>query len=259
MTISQTPLLSIIIPAYNEESRLPATLPQVITFVEAQDVPLDILVVDNGSADRTAEIAGEFAAQHLCLTVLSQPVRGKGAAVRQGMLQGRGEYLFICDADLAMPIEELGKFLPSTLGEYDVAIASREVPGAVRYNEPWRRHLMGRVFNFIVRLLAVPGIQDTQCGFKCFRREVAHDIFAIQKIDGWAFDVEILHIAQQRGYRIVEVPIHWYYGEGSRISAVRDSWDMLREVFRIRRNGRAGLYDRPNQPTNQPNDHPPVP
>ncbi len=262
MIINQTPLLSIIVPAYNEERRLPATLSQVIAFVEAQDVPFEILVVDNGSTDRTAEIAHEFAAQHPCLTVLSQPVRGKGAAVRKGMLQGQGEYLFICDADLAMPIGELDKFLPSTLGEYDVAIASREAPGAVRYNEPWRRHLMGRVFNLIVRLLAVPGIQDTQCGFKCFRRDKARALIAVQTLNGWAFDVELLHIAQQRGYRIVEVPIHWYYGEGSRISAVRDSWDMLREVFRIRRNGRAGLYDRPNQLTNQltnqPNDHPPA-
>jgi len=114
----------------------------------------------------------------------------------------------------------------------------------VRYNEPWYRHLMGRVFNFIVRLLAVPDIQDTQCGFKCFRREVARDVFAIQKIDGWAFDVEILHIALRHGYRVIEVPIRWYYGEGSRISAVRDSWSMLLEVLRIRRNGHAGLYDK---------------
>lgn len=243
MTISRTPLLSIIIPAYNEARRLPTTLPQVITFVEAQDVPLDILVVDNGSTDRTAEIAREFAAQHPCVTVLSQPTRGKGAAVRKGMLEGRGEYLFICDADLAMPIEELGKFLPSTLGEYDIAIASREAPGAVRYDEPWYRHLMGRVFNLAVRLLAVPGIQDTQCGFKSFRRDVARDLIAVQTLDGWAFDVELLHVAGRRGYRIVEVPIHWYYGANSRISPFRDSWNMLWDVLRIRRNGRAGLYD----------------
>lgn len=245
MNINQTPLLSIIIPAYNEGRRLPTTLPQVIAFVEAQDVPLEILVVDNGSTDRTAEIAREFAARHPCVTVLSQPIRGKGAAVRKGMSKGRGEYLFICDADLAMPIEELSKFLPSTLGEYDVAIASREASDAVRYDEPWYRHLMGRVFNLIVRLLAVPGIQDTQCGFKSFQCDVARDLFAAQTIDGWAFDVELLHVAQRRGYHIVEVPIHWYYGEGSRVSPIRDSLNMLIEVLRIRHNGRTGLYDRP--------------
>lgn len=259
LTINETPLLSIIIPARNEERRLPTTLSQVIAFVGAQDVPLEILVVDNGSTDRTAEIAREFAARHPCVTVLSQPIRGKGAAVRKGMFEGRGEYLFICDADLAMPIEELSKFLPSALGEYDIAIASREAPGAVRYNEPWYRHLMGRVFNLIVRLLAVPGIQDTQCGFKSFRRDAARDLLAAQTLDGWAFDVELLHVARRRGYRIVEVPIHWYYGTNSRISPIRDSWNMLRDVLRIRHNSRTGLYDRPSQPTNQPNDHSPVP
>lgn len=241
---SQTPLLSIIIPAYNEERRLPTTLPQVVAFAEAQDYPAEILVVDNASTDRTPEIVREFMADHPSVALLHQPVRGKGAAVREGMLEGRGELLLIYDADMAMPVEEISKFLPSALGEYDVAIGSREAPGAVRYDEPWYRHLMGRVFNFIVRLLAVPGIQDTQCGFKCFRREVARDLFLTQTLDGWAFDVEVLHIAQRRGYRIVEVPIHWYYGEGSRISAVRDSWSMLLEVLRIRRNGKRGLYER---------------
>ncbi len=239
-----SPLLTIIIPAYNEENRLPSTLPQVLDFVEAQDYAVEVLVVDNASTDRTSDVVREFAADHPIVTLLHQPIQGKGAAVRKGMLEGHGDYLFICDADLAMPIEEVSKFLPPALSGYDVAIASREAPGAVRYNEPKYRHLMGRVFNLLVRLLAVPGVQDTQCGFKCLRREVARDLFAIQTIDGWAFDVEILHAALRRGYGLVEVPIHWYYGEGSRVSPLRDSWNMLREVFRIRRNGRAGLYDR---------------
>jgi dolichyl-phosphate beta-glucosyltransferase len=244
------PLLTIIVPAYNEERRLPETLPQVVAFAEAQSYPIEVLVVDNASTDRTPEIVREIAASHPIVSSLQQPIRGKGAAVRKGVLEGQGEYLFMCDADLAMPIEEVSKFVPPALSDYDVAIASREAPGAVRYNEPWYRHVMGRVFNTIVRALAVPGIQDTQCGFKCFRREVARDVLSVQTISGWAFDVEILHIAQRRGYRLVEVPIHWYYGEGSRVSPVRDSWRMLREVLRIRRNGRAGLYDRPNQLTN---------
>jgi dolichyl-phosphate beta-glucosyltransferase len=239
-----TPLLTIIVPAYNEERRLPTTLPQVVAFAEPQDYPVEVLVVDNASTDRTSAIVREAAAEHPIVSLLYQPIRGKGAAVRLGMLEGRGEYLFICDADLAMPIEEVSKFVPPALSDYDVAIASREAPGAVRYNEPWYRHLMGRVFNLIVRLLAVPGIQDTQCGFKCFRREAARALFAIQTIDGWAFDVELLHAAQRRGYRLIEVPIHWYYGKESRINPVRDSLIMLVEVLRIRRNGRAGLYDR---------------
>lgn len=216
----------------------------MIAFAESQDYVVQVLVVDNGSTDHTPDIAREIAAEHPAVSLLCQPIPGKGAAVRKGIFEGQGEYLFICDADLAMPIEETDKFLPPALSDYDVAIASREAPGAVRYNEPWYRHLMGRVFNSIVRLLAVPGIQDTQCGFKCFRREAARDLFSIQTIDGWAFDVEILHAAQRRGYRLIEVPINWYYGEGSRVSPIRDSLNMVIEVLRIRRNGQAGLYDR---------------
>ena len=215
-----------------------------MAFAEAQDYPAEVLVVDNASTDRTPDIVQEIAAEHPSVSLLYQPIRGKGAAVRKGMFEGQGEYLFICDADLAMPIEQVGRFLPPALSDYDVAIASREVPTAVRYNEPGYRHLMGRVFNLLVRLVAVPGIQDTQCGFKCFHREAAHDLFSFQTIDGWAFDVEILHVARRRGYRIVEVPIDWYYGEGSRVSPLSDSWHMLREVLRIRRNGNAGLYDK---------------
>ena len=203
-----------------------------------------MLVVDNASTDKTADIVRAAAADHPIISLLYQPVQGKGAAVRKGIPAGRGDYLFICDADLAMPIEEVSKFLPPDRSDYDVAIASREVPGAVRYNEPWYRHLMGRVFNLLVRLLAVPGIQDTQCGFKCFRREAAHDLFSAQTVDGWAFDVELLHVAGRRGYRIVEVPVNWYYGTDSRVSPLRDSWNMLREVLQIRRNSQAGLYDR---------------
>jgi dolichyl-phosphate beta-glucosyltransferase len=159
------------------------------------------------------------------------------------MSEGRGQYLFICDADLAMPIEQTNRFIPPNLPAYDIAIASREIPGARRYNEPWHRHMMGRVFNLVVRTVAVPGIQDTQCGFKCLARDCARDIFSRQVIDGWAFDVELLYIARRRGYRVAEVPVDWYYGEGSRVSPLRDSLRMIQEVLRIRRNGRAGLYD----------------
>jgi dolichyl-phosphate beta-glucosyltransferase len=242
-TISE-PFLTVVIPAYNEEERLPETLPEVLAFADAQPYPVEVLVVDNASTDRTAEVARRIANDHPRLSLLYEPVRGKGAAVRTGMLAGRGEYLFFGDADLAMPIDEVSKFVPPALSDYDIAIASREAPGAVRYNEPWYRHLMGRVFNYIVRSLAVPGIQDTQCGFKCFRREIAHDLFAAQSIHGWAFDVELLHIATRRGYRIVEVPVRWYYGQGSRVNPIRDSIEMLIEVLRIRRNGLAGVYDR---------------
>lgn len=237
------PLLSIIIPAYNEEARLPESLAQVAEFVAAQGYGIEVVVVDNNSRDGTSEVASAFAKEHPYVRVLFEPTQGKGAAVRKGMLDGCGEYLFICDADFSMPVEEIGKFMPPALDGYDVAIASRELSGSRRIGEPYYRHLMGRVFNFIVRLLAVPKIQDTQCGFKVFRRGVAQDVFRAQTLDGWAFDVEVLHIALRRGYALVEVPVTWYYMPGTRVSPIRDSIRMFLEVWRVRRNGRRGLYD----------------
>ena len=144
-----------------------------------------------------------------------------------------------------MPIKEVAKFLPPQFEEshYDIAIASREIPGSVRYDEPGYRHLMGRVFNLIVRILAVPGIEDTQCGFKCFSREAAQAIFPKQTIDGWGFDIEVLFVGRRLGYDLVEVPINWYYKDNSRISPIRDSINMVLEVLKIRRNGLRGLYD----------------
>ena len=238
------PLLSLIIPAYNEGERLPATLPPVIDFLDAQPYAAELIIVNNNSRDDTRAVALQFAASRPYIRVLDEMTQGKGAAVRTGMLAAEGEYLFMADADFSMPVAEITKFLPPKLSQYDVAIGSREAPGAVRYNEPSYRHLMGRVFNFYVKVLAIPGFEDTQCGFKCFRREVARDILPHQTIDGWAFDVELLFIALRRGYHLVEVPVDWYYGENSRISPVRDTINMVREVLRIRYNGWAGRYDR---------------
>lgn len=242
------PLLSLIIPAYNEGERLPTTLPPVFAFLEAQPYSFEIILVNNNSSDNTREIAQAFAASRPYLRVIDEMTQGKGAAVRTGFLAAGGEYLFMADADFSMPVEEIAKFLPPLSKAYDVAIGSREAPGAVRYNEPAYRHFMGRVFNFYVKVLAIPGFEDTQCGFKCFRREVALDILPNQTIDGWAFDVELLYIALKRGYHIIEVPIHWYYGENSRVSPVRDTINMIREVLRIRLNSLAGRYERRSQP-----------
>ena len=208
-------LLSIIIPAHNEEHRLPDSLDKIVAFLEKQDYQAEVIVVENASQDNTAGVVEDFMTRYPVISLIREERRGKGLAVKRGMLAGQGEYLFICDADLSMPIEEISRFLPPQLEGYDVAIASREVEGARRYGEPGYRHLMGRVFNLLVRLLAVPGFQDTQCGFKCFRREVARDIFPYQTMDGWGFDVEVLFVARKRGYRVVEVPINWYYSANS--------------------------------------------
>jgi dolichyl-phosphate beta-glucosyltransferase len=244
---TSTCFLSIIIPAYNEEQRLPESLPQIIAFVRLQEYSTEVLIVDDGSMDQTAEIVREFEEEADFITLLQVEHGGKGHAVRAGMMQARGEYLFLCDSDLSMPIEEVTKFLPPALDGYDVAIASREIEGAHRYNEPGYRHLMGRVFNLIVRLLAVHGIQDTQAGFKCFRHEAARHLFPLQTINGWGFDVEILFIAQRHNMRIVEVPINWYYADRSQVKPVKDTYNMLQEVLRVRLNAWQGRYKSPGQ------------
>ena len=236
------PLLSIIIPAHNEENRLPRTLEQVFAFLAAQAFPSEVLIVENGSRDRTLEIAQSFAEKHGNLRVLQETRRGKGNAVRRGVLEARGAYRFICDADLSMPIAEITKFIPPALTDFDVAIASREAPGAVRYNEPFYRHLGGRGINFIIQLLILPGLNDTQCGFKCFRAEAAEKLFSLQTLNGWSFDIEILYLARRQNLRIREIPIHWYYESDSKVSALRDAMRMIGDIFRIHRNARRGLY-----------------
>ena len=236
--------LSIIIPAYNEENRLPNTLEQVFNFLGKQTYTSEVIVVENGSTDKTLELAQNFAQRYKNLRVIHNEERGKGGAVLRGVREALGAYVFICDADLSMPVAEIGKFLPPALNDFDIAIGSREAPGAVRYNEPYYRHLTGRVFNILIRLMVLPDLQDTQCGFKCVRAEVARDIFHLQTLTGWAFDVELLYIAHLHGYRIIEIPIDWYFNADSKVRVLRDSWRMFIDLLIIRRNARLGLYDR---------------
>jgi len=239
------PQLSIVIPAHNEETRLPRTLEQIFSFTQQQEYESEVLVVENGSRDHTYEVAQQYARRHANLRVLQEAGRGKGLAVQRGMLAARGRYRFMCDADLSMPADEIAKFLPPALDDFDIAIASREAPGAVRYDEPLYRHLGGRGINLIIRFLILPGLQDTQCGFKCFRDEVAQDVFQHQTLSGWSFDIEVLFIARRRGYRIREVPIDWYYRSESKVNAVRDALRMIADIFRIHSNARRGIYDLP--------------
>ncbi|HET7087362.1 MAG TPA: dolichyl-phosphate beta-glucosyltransferase [Anaerolineae bacterium] len=256
VTISTQPFLSIVIPAHNEEHRLPPSLEKIAAFLARQSYTSEVIVVENGSVDRTADVAQDFAATHPGVTLIQEEQRGKGIAVRHGMLAARGEYRFICDADLSMPIEEVNKFLPPALDGYDVAIGSREAPGARRYNEPLYRHLMGRLFTAIVKLLAVRGFEDTQCGFKCFRADVARDLFSVQRLNGMSFDVEALFIAQRRGYKIVEVPINWYFSAESRVRLIDDSLRMVGELLEVRRNWRRGAYERVDANSSRKTDGP---
>lgn len=236
--------VSIVIPAYNEERRLETTLMAVTSYLYEQPWDWEVRVVDDGSADATVAIATRHAESEPRVVVQSEPHRGKGGAVRAGLTAARGEFRFICDADLSMPIGELSRFLPPVAPAFDVAIGSREGRLARRVGEPAYRHLMGRLFNRGVQLLVLPGIEDSQCGFKMFTASAVEAIFPHVTVDGWAFDVEVLAVARARGLRIAEVPIEWHYRAESRLSMMRDGWQMLNELIRIRLRAARGRYGR---------------
>jgi dolichyl-phosphate beta-glucosyltransferase len=237
------PFLSIIIPAHNEAARLPPSLRKINSFLNKQPYISEVLVVENGSSDDTLAVAQSFIGQMPNLRVFSEDERGKGLAVKRGMLEALGEYRFLCDADLSMPIEQVNRFLPPQLNPCDVAIGSREIPGAQRYDEPGYRHMIGRVFNTMVRWLLLPGLQDTQCGFKCFSAEVAQSVFPLQRLHGMSFDAEVLFIARKKGFQIEEIPIDWVFDPDSRVRLVQDSMRMGFDLINIRWNALRGRYD----------------
>ena len=249
------PFLSIVIPAYNEEMRIAQTLDTVVGYVRDQGYSWEIVVADDGSQDRTAALVEAAAGENPEIRLLRLDHRGKGWAVKGGMLEAQGQYRFLADADLSMPIEHLEKFLPPHLTDFDIAIGSREAPGARRFHEPIGRHLMGRAFNGMVKLLAVRGIADTQCGFKCFESQVAETLFPLQRAHGFGFDAEILFLAQRLGMRIKEVPIDWYYHEGSKVKPLRDSFLMLNDLLLVRWNSLRGRYGTLTQKGRRPQSH----
>jgi len=247
------PYLSIVIPAYNEERRLPRNLKKVLAYCDVQPFDYEVIVVDDGSVDGTASAVETIAGDHPHLRLIRNEHRGKGYTVRSGMLAARGQFVLFTDADLSTPIEETDRLLSWFDKGYDVVIGSREGIGARRYDEPGYRHLMGRIFNYVVRLLAVRGIQDTQCGFKAFRQEAAQQVFRRLQLYGedtglaqgsmvTAFDVEVLFLAQKLGYRIKEMPVEWRYSNESKVDPVRDSIRNFQDVVRVRWNDLRGRY-----------------
>lgn len=242
------PFLSVIVPAYNEEARISASLTAIADYLGGQNYSWEVLVVDDGSTDATARLAGEFIGNNSRVHLVSVPHGGKGWAVKQGMLRAQGQYRFLCDADLSMPIEQLSRFLPPDGPAADIVIGSREVPGSRRINEPWRRHLMGRIFNVLVRLLAVSGIQDTQCGFKCFKGQVAQQLSALQRLNGFGFDSELLFLARKLNFSVAEVPIDWYYQPRSKVRPVQDSLRMIGDLLSIRWSYFRGRYGKRGSP-----------
>lgn len=238
--------LSVIIPAYNEERRLPRTLESVYQFLSKRGRSFEILVVDDGSHDGTTDLVVEYAREHPEVRIKSyQPNRGKGFAVRVGMLSARGETMLIDDADGSSPIEEVERLEKALEEGADIAIGSRAKPDQTRKVEALLyRKFMGNTFNAIVQGLLLPGIYDTQCGFKLFKRQAARDIFSVNRIDGFGFDVEVLYIAKMRTYKVVEMAINWTNVEGSKVNVLIDSPKMLLEVLNVTTAALCGLYRR---------------
>jgi glycosyltransferase involved in cell wall biosynthesis len=224
----------VVIPAYNEAGRISATLKEVVDFLSTRRYRWEVVVADDGSTDATASQVMEWARRDARVRLVSMPHGGKGWAVKHGMLAARGRYRFMCDADLSMPIQHLERFLPPRLEGYHIAIGSRELSGSRRMGEPLLRRLMGKTFGLIVRLSLLPGIRDTQCGFKCIEAETAASLFPALRLGGFSFDVELLMLARRRGLRLVEVPIDWYYRPQSKVRPVRDAARMLGDVVRLR-------------------------
>jgi dolichyl-phosphate beta-glucosyltransferase len=228
--------LSVVIPAYNEEKRLPQTLEAVMAFLKKQPYESEIIVSDDGSQDRTAVLAGEIL-KGVPYKILRTPQnRGKGHAVRQGMLAAKGDFILFTDADLSTPIEEVSRFLERLQKDQDVVIGSRALPDSqVEVHQNFLRETMGKVFNLIAQMLAFKGIRDSQCGFKAFRREAAQKIFTLQKLDGFSFDVEIVFLAQKLGFRLLEMPVIWRNSAQSRVQVLRDPLMMFWDVLRVRK------------------------
>lgn len=238
-----SPSLSLVIPALNEQARLPYTLSQIEAYVCRERMDCEVIVVDNGSTDATSVVVQQAAARFPCLRLVRTDRRGKGLAVRSGVMASQGEVVIFADADLSWSVEDLSRFLALVDQRSPVVIGSREGHGARRIGEPSYRHVMGRIFNRVVQAVAVPGIEDSQCGFKALSGIAAREIFRRQRIDGFGFDVEILYLARRLGYPIRVVPLRWEHKENSRVAPIRDTLLMLSDVLRVRLNGWRGVYD----------------
>lgn len=228
-----------IIPAYNEEVRIVPTLKRILEYFSSVDYTWSVTVISDGSQDRTNELVREFCTNNFQFFIIeSVPNHGKGFVVRRGMVEVNGEYLLFSDADLAAPIEEIEKLWPA-MEDSDIAIGSRPMRDSkLEVRQPLYREMLGRAANKLIQVMAVPGIQDTQCGFKLFKKEVARDVFSRCKRDGFSFDFEALMIARDLGYTIAEIPIRWSHQEGSKVVMWRDVPKSLIDLFKLRLMGR---------------------
>lgn len=236
--------ISIVIPAYNESARLARTLDRVLDFVRRQAWDAEVIVVDDGSIDRTADLVRDYARNNGMVRLIQNPGnRGKGYSVRHGMLNAEGAIVVFTDADLSSPIEEAAKLLQALDTGADVAIGSRWLRSDLQtQRQSLARQIMGRAFNVLLRILLRLDFKDTQCGFKAFRRSAAKTLFPLQTVEGWGFDPEILFLARRFGFKVAEVPVVWAHDEGTRIQPLRDGSTMVLEMWRIRWNALMGRY-----------------
>ena len=238
---------SIIIPAYNESERLTVSLPKVLEYIDTQSLQAEVIVVNDGSTDSTADVVRRFASLHGNIRLAENPGnRGKGYSVRNGMLQAQGDVLLFTDADLSSPIREAGKLFEAIERGADVAIGSRWLRAELQTErQPWHRQLYGRLFNLALRVVLGLKYRDTQCGFKAFTRAAAHTVFTRQRVERWGFDPELLFLADKFKLRTVEVPVEWAHDHRSKISPVRDGLKMGLEMLSVRWNDIKGLYTEP--------------
>ena len=233
---SHQPLVSVVIPAYNEAERIVPGLKQILEHVARTGLDCEILLVDDGSRDGTAEVVRRELGGQVPLEVLRQePNQGKAAAVRRGMLAGRGRYVGYADADMSTPFAEIDRCLQALEAGADIAIGSRAMHDSnIQVHQPWYRQLAGKSFGAYTRLVLLPGIADSQCGFKFFRREVAQDLFTRQRLAGWAFDAELLYLARRRGYSVAQIPVRWINDPNTKVNMLRAGPRMLLDILRVR-------------------------
>lgn len=226
------PYISVIIPAFNECYRIENCIDVLTFYMDCQDYSWELLICNDGSTDNTGEIVQQMAFKNPSIRLMDLPHQGKGSAVRHGMLQSKGELRVLCDADFSMPVEQISRLIHESAAN-DIVIASRELSDSRRFNEPVRRHVMGRVFNIFTRIIVLPKIKDSQCGFKLFTKQSALKLFEELHVEGFAFDVEVLVKARKLGFSVKEVPIDWYYFEGSKVRIIKDTMYMFRDLLRI--------------------------
>lgn len=252
--------LTIVVPVYNRQDQILNTCEAITTYLRKQEYTAELLIVDDGSSDDTPQIARSFVERHSpppMIRLIQIDHRGKGYAIRTGVLNAESKYVLFVDTGLTTPISEVGKMLGSLEAGYDIAIGTRQGIGSSRSNEPYLWHVIGRVFNLLVRLLSGLPFHDTQCGFKGFRREVAHDLFSRMQLYGenakplqgkakTGFDVEVLYLAVQAGYRIDEIPVRWHYQAEARANLLTDPVRMLSDVLKVRWMAARGIYEAPH-------------